>query len=62
MNHLISSGGSLDRILVDTFETATACLKYLKDNGVGRANMLTLEKTARFASKVNCNFKVKEFR
>ena len=59
MIHFGFSGGSLDRIVVDTFETATACLKYLKDNGIGRANMLTLEKTARFASKVNCNFKVK---
>jgi len=45
---------------VDTIETATACVKYLKDNDIGRADLLALESTVKFASNVNCNFKVQK--
>lgn len=40
-----AAGGALDRILVDNGNTALACLKYLKDNDIGRVNMLALENT-----------------
>jgi structural maintenance of chromosome 4 len=42
-----AAAAGLDRILVDTVETADACLKYLKENDIGRVNMLALDNTKR---------------
>lgn len=35
---------ALDNILVDTVDTATACIQYLKDNNIGRAVFIALDK------------------
>ena len=40
-----AAAGGLDRIIVDNVDTATSCLKYLKDNDIGRVNMLALDMT-----------------
>lgn len=53
-------GGGLDRIIVDTVETATKCLEFLKANNVGRVNMLALRETTKFADKVNAQYQTPE--
>ena len=35
-----ATGGQLDMILVDTVETAKACIEYLRRHNVGRGNFL----------------------
>lgn len=43
--------GRLDNIVVDTVNTAQACIEYLKRADVGRATFIALEKVAHLASK-----------
>ena len=43
--------GPLDNIVVDTVETAQACIAYLKSSGVGHATFLCLDKQQRFVHK-----------
>lgn len=43
----------LDHILVDTLETGKQCIKMLKDDRVGRANFIILEKQEHFRQKAN---------
>ncbi|XP_011503398.1 PREDICTED: structural maintenance of chromosomes protein 4 [Ceratosolen solmsi marchali] len=40
--------GPLDNIVVDTVNTATECIKFLRDNDIGRATFIALEKQQRF--------------
>ena len=40
-----AAGGALDRILVDDPDSADACIQYLKNTGIGRANMISLSAT-----------------
>lgn len=42
--------GPLDNIVVDTVNTAQACIKFLRDNDIGRATFIPLEKQQRFAA------------
>jgi structural maintenance of chromosome 4 len=40
-----AAGAGLDRILVDTPDTAISCINYLKAKDIGRASILALEQT-----------------
>ena len=50
--------GALDNYVVDTVDTAVACIEYLKKNDVGRANFMALEKTTHHARKLDGPFQV----
>ena len=41
--------GPLDNIVVDTVSTAESCIKFLRENDLGRATFIPLEKQQRFA-------------
>lgn len=43
--------GRLDNIVVDTVNTAQACIEYLKQSDVGRATFIALEKVSHLADK-----------
>ncbi|XP_043470645.1 structural maintenance of chromosomes protein 4 [Leptopilina heterotoma] len=43
--------GPLDNIVVDTVSTAEMCIKHLRDNDLGRATFIPLEKQQRFAQQ-----------
>ncbi|CAL7944659.1 unnamed protein product [Xylocopa violacea] len=43
--------GPLDNIVVDTVATAQACITFLRQNDIGRATFIPLEKQQRFLSK-----------
>lgn len=47
----IAAGSHMQDIVVDTTNTAVVCVKYLKDNKVGRARFLPLEKIQPFPKK-----------
>ncbi|OXU23774.1 hypothetical protein TSAR_003018 [Trichomalopsis sarcophagae] len=49
--------GPLDNIVVDTVDTATKCIQYLRDNNIGRATFIALEKQQRFAQQ--CREKIR---
>jgi structural maintenance of chromosome 4 len=49
--------GPLDNIVVDTVNTATECIKYLRDNDIGRATFIALEKQQRFSRQ--CQEKIR---
>ena len=40
--------GPLDNIVVDTVDTATSCIQYLKEKNIGSATFVALEKQERF--------------
>lgn len=44
--------GGLDKIMVETVAAAQACIAYLKQTGIGRAQFLVLEKVAHMASRM----------
>ena len=52
--------GALENILVDTVETATACIEYLKSNNTGRGNFFALEKAERYQQNLRKAFKSPE--
>ncbi|XP_076766925.1 haspin [Xylocopa sonorina] len=43
--------GPLDNIVVDTVETAQTCITFLRQNDIGRATFISLEKQQHFLSK-----------
>ena len=43
--------GRLDNIVVDTVNTAQACIEYLKASDIGRATFIALEKVSYLAAK-----------
>lgn len=43
--------GPLDNIVVDTVTTAEACIRFLRENNLGRATFIPLEKQQRFAQQ-----------
>lgn len=45
--------GRLDNIVVETVETAEKCIQSLKQNNVGRATFIALEKIAHYAGYAN---------
>ncbi|CAB0036865.1 unnamed protein product [Trichogramma brassicae] len=49
--------GPLDNIVVDTVNTATECIKFLRDNDIGRGTFIALEKQQRFARQ--CQEKIR---
>nr|XP_050846210.1 structural maintenance of chromosomes protein 4 [Vespula vulgaris] len=49
--------GPLDNIVVDTVSTAQACITFLRQNDIGRATFIPLEKQQRYLSK--CKEKIK---
>nr|ATL75373.1 structural maintenance of chromosomes 4B [Diachasma muliebre] len=49
--------GPLDNVVVDTVDTAQACIKFLKDNDIGRTTFIPLEKQQKFAD--DCNQKIR---
>ncbi|XP_026667538.1 structural maintenance of chromosomes protein 4 isoform X2 [Ceratina calcarata] len=49
--------GPLDNIVVDTVATAQACIMFLRQNDIGRATFIPLEKQQRFLSK--CKEKIR---
>ncbi|KAI4503798.1 hypothetical protein M0802_001201 [Mischocyttarus mexicanus] len=49
--------GPLDNIVVDTVNTAQACIKFLRENNIGRTTFIALEKQQHFLSK--CKEKIK---
>ncbi|KAK0172379.1 hypothetical protein PV328_005704 [Microctonus aethiopoides] len=48
--------GPLDNVVVDTVETAQACIQFLRDNDIGRCTFIPLEKQQRFLP--NCRQKI----
>lgn len=55
-----SSCGALDHIVVDTIDTAQACVNFLKAGGIGAATFIALDKVSATLGKtkrftVNCN-------
>ncbi|XP_044009833.1 structural maintenance of chromosomes protein 4-like [Aphidius gifuensis] len=48
--------GPLDHVVVDTVDTAQNCIKYLRDNNIGRASFIPLEKQNKFIK--NCSQKI----
>ena len=51
-----AAAGALDTLVVDTVDTASECIMYLKQHDVGRANFMAHEKTVRFESNVRGRF------
>ncbi|XP_063973046.1 structural maintenance of chromosomes protein 4-like [Diachasmimorpha longicaudata] len=49
--------GPLDNVVVDTVDTAQACIKFLKDNDIGRTTFIPLEKQQKFLN--DCNQKIR---
>ncbi|XP_008553435.1 structural maintenance of chromosomes protein 4 [Microplitis demolitor] len=48
--------GPLDNIIVDTVATAETCIQFLRDNNIGRATFIPLEKQQRWVP--HCNQKI----
>lgn len=48
--------GPLDNVVVDTVDTAQACIEFLRSNNIGRATFIPLEKQQRFIAQ--CNRKI----
>ncbi|XP_057325387.1 structural maintenance of chromosomes protein 4-like [Microplitis mediator] len=48
--------GPLDNVIVDTVATAETCIKFLRDNNIGRATFIPLEKQQRWVP--HCNQKI----
>lgn len=44
--------GSLDNIVVDTVNTAQACITFLRQHNIGRATFIALEKQQRFQAEI----------
>jgi len=51
--------GRLDNIVVDTVDTAQACIEYLKQYDVGRASFIALEKVSYLANQ--CRNKINTY-
>lgn len=49
--------GALDNIVVDTVDTAQKCIAYLRQNNIGRASFIPLEKQQRF--KDHCKQRIR---
>lgn len=52
--------GPLDNIVVDTVDTATACIEFLKRNNIGSATFVALEKQERFRDIYSKPFRAPE--
>lgn len=52
--------GPLDNIVVDTVDTATACIQFLKENNIGSATFVALEKQERFREIYSKPFRAPE--
>lgn len=52
--------GPLDNIVVDTVDTATACIQFLKENNIGSATFVALEKQERFREIYSRPFRAPE--
>lgn len=55
-----ATGNSLDNILVDNVNTAKKCIEYLRNNNIGRANFLALDKTLRWENALKTEFRSPE--
>lgn len=43
--------GALDHIVVDTVNTAQACIEFLKRNDIGRGSFIALEKVSHYMNQ-----------
>lgn len=55
-----AGGGSLDQILVANVDVAAKCIKFLKENDIGRGNFLALDKTKRWERQTEEEFRAPE--
>ena len=53
-------GGFLETILVDSIDTGTECINYIKSNNIGRGNFYALEKAERYARDIQREFRAPE--
>merc|ERR1712203_1106931 len=53
-------GGFLETILVDSIDTGTECINYIKHNNIGRGNFYALEKAERYARDIQREFRAPE--
>ena len=50
----------METILVDTVQTATDCINYIKNNNIGRGNFYALEKAEKYAQYLRREFRAPE--
>jgi len=51
-----TAAGALDHIVVDTVDTAEKCIMFLKNNDIGRASFLALDKQEHYKKVFSCLF------